>query len=964
MDIFALLFLSCICILLGIIITLVAQYYLFLKYLKINSKSVSQDSGEENTKQEPFQLPEELQEQLENEALPDGFNCGLPITLLFQFLFYELRHSDAIKRWFYKKLSLEFDELVTKTTTGKFFDAVTIKDIHLGSQFPILKNIGIDSVKLDKSEGNIETLTLTVDVDYRGNFSLSVNARMKFGKTAYLSIKVKKLCGTIRLQFTRIPYSHWSFSFCRDPLIDLAVQSQFQGRQLQSNITSLIVHQIKKAIKRKHTLPNYKIRYKPFFIKTDPGQVDIDDYEVVSQGNLQIECLEVSRLEVSPDVQKVYTTFAVDTFAWISVYQGDDYFVMLLELTVTKFRQQQLGAAFKLERNLIVIESLVPQTPAVNCGLKVGDVVVTVDGKSVVSLAQANKLIKSTSTCCFRVQRKVNNYVIKEKFLKTEEKTPVKCLNKDEKYQEDFEIVEESVKPKIPEEVLDSGKKSRSFTGLERIKSSDKIPKILTSNSENMSKIAQTIGSFTLRKRKISSSPGDNIPTTTTSSPQHSNSKSNYIPIPSVCITNPRKLSFSESHENSVETETIEILKGQTKDLNTVIKFNDEYSFNLRDTHKYLNVNVWGVTASNNEILLGYVNVPVVQILNEFSCSLLGYSTMTYPFLPPNISTASQNHPLTSHSGFEQVFCYGDIVLSFIWNGETEIKRKNPVASSENDLKKPFVSSTKHDFVRMQFNRTTHCGFCAKKIWLKDAVQCKECTLACHKKCMSKCQMNVPCEPVEKVIEALDSIQPEITMSEPLDDDFVTIESTYHVEAKEENGLKRVNSAKNLSVPEYYGQLQSKSLPQSPQRTPRKQSLVANTNSFLMCPKILEEIQNQNPQQITESILHMVDEILMYPSDESLMDEAKESGMQLYMDIPMEVKVEKINLMVSELKRVLDSTTIEHMEMCKQLSSTESDVEKARLAFLIGQADAKIQGLTVLMLHYCSGLQHTQEKIV
>lgn len=45
---------------------------------------------------------------------------------MLQFLFHELRHNDGVKRWLFKKLSLEFDELLTKTTIGKFFDSVTV----------------------------------------------------------------------------------------------------------------------------------------------------------------------------------------------------------------------------------------------------------------------------------------------------------------------------------------------------------------------------------------------------------------------------------------------------------------------------------------------------------------------------------------------------------------------------------------------------------------------------------------------------------------------------------------------------------------------------------------------------------------------------------------------------------------------------------------------------------------------
>lgn len=61
--------------------------------------------------------------------------------------------------------------------------------MNLGSQFPDVKNISTENVKLDKSEGHIDTLSLCLNIDYSGNFLLSIDAKMKFGKTAYLSIK-------------------------------------------------------------------------------------------------------------------------------------------------------------------------------------------------------------------------------------------------------------------------------------------------------------------------------------------------------------------------------------------------------------------------------------------------------------------------------------------------------------------------------------------------------------------------------------------------------------------------------------------------------------------------------------------------------------------------------------------------------------------------------------------------------
>lgn len=64
--------------------------------------------------------------------------------------------------------------------------------MNLGTQFPHIKNICLEDIKLDKVDGHIDTLNISVNLDYTGNFLLSVDAKMKFGKTAYLSIKGKQ----------------------------------------------------------------------------------------------------------------------------------------------------------------------------------------------------------------------------------------------------------------------------------------------------------------------------------------------------------------------------------------------------------------------------------------------------------------------------------------------------------------------------------------------------------------------------------------------------------------------------------------------------------------------------------------------------------------------------------------------------------------------------------------------------
>lgn len=69
-----------------------------------------------------------------------------------------------------------------------------------------------------------------------------------------------------------------------------------------------------------------------------------------------------------------------------------------------------------------------------------------------------------------------------------------------------------------------------------------------------------------------------------------------------------------------------------------------------------------------------------------------------------------------------------------------------PTEKEESDTRE---SSKQHDFIRTHFHRSTQCDFCGKKIWLKDAVQCRECGMCCHKKCINKCQNSTICGPVD-----------------------------------------------------------------------------------------------------------------------------------------------------------------------------------------------------------------------
>ncbi|XP_066255408.1 PDZ domain-containing protein 8 [Euwallacea similis] len=927
MDLFGIFFVAFVSVFFGIILTLYIQYYVFYIYLK-KSPIVTSAS---HKKSFDYTLPQAIKQKLDSGVINDKSKGGLTVSLIMQFLFHEFRHSETIKRWLYKKLTMEFDELLTKTTMGKCFDSITIKDMHLGSQFPDIKDISVESVKLDPKNNHIEFLNIAVNLDYSGNFLLCIDAKMKFSKTACLSIKVKKISGLARLQFSRQPYTHWSFSFYTEPVLELAVESHFQGRQLQSNITNLIVNQIKKAIKRKHTLPNYKLRYKPFFVKTDPSQLDIDDSEVNLQGTLEMSVSEVSRLSVPDAAQSVYLTVAIDSIPWISLCQKDEAMVMTLEITMTKLKQVQLGVIFRQDGGVVVVDSVTINSCAYHAGLRASDVVISVENKLVTLVPQVAKYMKSVagSNVTLRVERVVDNYVAKWKL--TEEKELAVSLALDVKCDDsETELTQAEQESFVIVDVKKDERKPRS-------------PKMMSTN-ENMAKIAQTISSFSLRKRK----GGGGSPGAAQKSRAPSSKKNSVCDLPEIVRTE------VDSMESEQIFSQIEIFQGKILPVDNLLHFDDEFRFPIREGVKYININAWAIQANTPDVLLGYLNVPLNYVTSECSVSVLGHHSRRYSFLPPGVTTSATTHPLLAHSGFEHVFCFGDALLSFVWT-PLECSESRRKTSTATDAKTDVTGTkSKHDFLRTQFHGTTHCDFCSKKIWLKDAVQCRQCGMCCHKKCVVKCQTSNAC-----VIDRLAQIKTDPSTEAVLQSaDGGIIEDPDNLEGN----LKRVNSVSNLSIPGSPS-IASRSLPPSPQRTPsRKQSLMC-INPFALCPTALDEVQ-KTPQDACDTVARLIDQVMQCPADESLMDNAKESGQRLYALLAPEEKKEKINLMMAELKKTLDLSTSEHMELTKKLSTEESEVEKAKLAFLIGQADAKVHALSVLMLHYCSGLQYTQEKIV
>ncbi|XP_056291772.1 PDZ domain-containing protein 8 [Pseudoliparis swirei] len=326
------------------------------------------------------------------------------LNAIFRFLFRELRDTPAVRHWLTKKIKVEFEELLLTKTAGRLLEGLSLRDISLGNSLPVFKTAKLMKPVHLNEDGMSEELNFEVDIEYNGGFHLAIDVELVFGKSAYLFVKMRRVVGKLRLQFTRMPFSHWSFSFLEDPLVDFEVKSQFEGRPLPQ-LTSIIVNQLKRVIKKKHTLPNYKIRYKPFFpFQVQPllgSACDLDlsiqDSRLV-EGRLKVTLIECSRLFILGSYDRetyVHCTLELSSHQWKEKTRTS-----IKRTEVIKGPCGSVGMTFRHvpasegDAVHVSIETVTPNFPAALADLQRGDRLIDIGGVKVTSSVQVPKLLK------------------------------------------------------------------------------------------------------------------------------------------------------------------------------------------------------------------------------------------------------------------------------------------------------------------------------------------------------------------------------------------------------------------------------------------------------------------------------------------------------------------------------------------------------------------------------------------
>lgn len=413
-----------------------------------------------------------------------------------------------------------------------------------------------------------------------------------------------------------------------DPQLDLEIETQFQGRQMQSNVTSLISNQIRKAIRRKHTLPNYKLRYKPFFHKTEE---DTDLNDIVLDGSLEVNISELSRLMIPTHINHVFCTLTLSPMPWVLARQHDDkHLIVSLDLEIHKAKNQQIGIVFKQTDQCVLVEAIIPNTPATKAKLNRGDVLISIEGKKITHINHISKIIKSLNRPVFtlRIERMVAGVIRNDALL------------------EDFDIYEDfndfNITFSKNTDSVQIGTKVMRKNSIERATSSDSSRSNTPTHTPRKQDDtgAATTTTFVGRPKSKSLSRCNSETRATAVI-------SDDMSIKQINLSKVYKNNETRSKEDVIETTAANSLSNSMTNsdyyqqhstvdclVNSLIKMNDLAQFKLNENSNWFNLNVFG--RCNDDIeLLAYINIPISNVLVECADSNLGQFVKQYPLSPP-----------------------------------------------------------------------------------------------------------------------------------------------------------------------------------------------------------------------------------------------------------------------------------------------------------------------------------------
>ncbi|NXY45347.1 PDZD8 protein, partial [Ceuthmochares aereus] len=984
------------------------------------------------------------------------------LNAIFLFLFRELRDTSLVRSWVIKKIKVEFEELLQAKVAGKLLEGLSLREVSLGNMLPVFKTVKLIRPVLCNEDGCPEELGFEIDLEYNGGFHLAIDADLVFDKSAYLSVKISRVTGKLKLVFTRLPFTHWFFSFMDDPVVAFEVKSQFEGRPMPQ-LTSFIVNQFKKVIKRKHTLPHYKIRFKPFF----PFQVvPPDEYEdrdfciqnlLLIEGRLRVTLIECTRLFIFGSYERetnVHCTMELSSNVWEEKSRSS---IKTAELV--KGNVQSVGLTLRLVQSKeedaghVVIETVTPNSPAAAADLQRGDRLLAIGNVKITSTVQVLKLIRQAGDRVLVFYERPVGYnqhgsglqdgfgQLEDPAFLTQPEDDQASLSTDVDSR-DFDSEFEELACESPDQKEDlpttvSPKRSVVTLAAKPLGTISPIlnRKLHLGNYQTTSKTQQKDGAKVATPKTVESSeslqqfgkppqgsgtkppvpPRPQIkPVLSTNETQNllesgvvaseaperppppanngekctekvvKNSDQIEDPIVSKIITAPKQdtskeglpenaRSYKDSADDHKAWESPEI-PYKTQQGRWPRTRTSSCLFEVEGYHKYLNVALWcrDPFKAGGFICLGYTSIKLEEIaLDAIVASSMEY-TGTFKLnapAPKAAVTRTALRNLTTHKGFNEKFCYGDITLHFKYLKEGEVddsaflmekerechleEEARTVQKEDPYLGQIIYTENKHNFQDTQFQNPTWCDYCKKKVWTKAASQCMLCAYVCHKKCQEKCLAEMPfCVGAEKRLDRTvggcraEGQEAPQAASSRVDSESKSVNRT--------TGLTRhiINTSTRLlnlrQVPKTrLSEQGTEPVEPSPKHTPNTSD---NESS---------DTEISGPSSPSKRAAGTGTKLVQKEGglDDSVFIAVKEIGRDLYRSLPTEERLQKLEFMLDKLQNEIDQELENNNSLVKEEKETTDARKKALISAALAKSGERLQALTLLMIHYRAGIE-------
>ncbi|XP_043118661.1 PDZ domain-containing protein 8 [Puntigrus tetrazona] len=1003
------------------------------------------------------------------------------LNAIILFLFRELRDTPVVRHWITKKIKVEFEELLQTKTAGRLLEGLSLRDFSLGNSVPVFKTARLMKPVALNEDNMPEELNFEVDIEYNGGFHLAIDVDLVFGKSAYLFVKMTRVAGRLKLQFTRMPFTHWSFSFLEDPLIDFEVKSQFEGRPLPQ-LTSIIVNQLKRVIKKKHTLPNYKIRYKPFFpFQVQPPLASSCDLDIsirdtlLVEGRLRVTLVECSRLFILGSYERetyVHCTLELSSDEWREKTRSS-----IKETEVIKGPSGSVGMTFRHvpasdgDTVHVSIETVTPNSPAALADLQRGDRLIAIGGVKVTSSVQVPKLLKQAGERVIVLYERPVRHQVPTVGLGTlqevlgpmeepsylhqpggyeEDPAPITTMDISENRDNDSEFEELIVESKstaapvivdTKEDFLLSVNQSPKKTVANLAKPLGSISPILNRRLNLQSPLKpqpkESPKAPTLKTAEPSEPPPrptvppplpparppvpprPHIKVTSASSETQNLVEGNELavekspekmqptpangdkPVEKITVKSPEPKPVSKHPEPAEEIPNIPATNKQDSAKDKI----SESSSNTRDSvdeqglwessetmyrsraarwnkasvilevenhHKFLNVALWckDPFKLGSLLCLGHISLRLEHIALEcLSTSSAEYQSTFRLCAPEPRASVSRTalRSLSTHKGFNEKLCYGDITLNFTYlaDGESDlssglVEREREGSLQEEDLKdrekereqvlmvtrdEPSYSGMqigemRHNFQDTQFQNPTWCEYCKKKVWTKAASQCMTCSYVCHKKCQEKCLTEHPyCVAASERRGADPEAKSTINRA--------TTGLTRHI-INTSSRLLNLRQVPKARLAEQVAEMGPGVVEPSPKHTPNtSDNESSDTETYAGASP-----SKQPPGSGGSKLVRKEGGL-----DDSVFIAVKEIGRDLYRGLPTDERSQKLEFMLDKLQQEIDQELEHNNSLSAEERETIDSRRKALISAALAKSGERLQALTLLTIHYRAGIE-------